>query len=93
MGASAPNCRRFRISGRVQGVGFRFATRDRAREFGLSGYAENLTDGRVEVLACGDEAALSELEAWLQAGPPSARVRDVTSEDAADAEFTDFTIR
>jgi acylphosphatase len=87
------NCRLFRVSGRVQGVGFRFATKDRARELGLGGYAANLADGRVEVLACGDEVALSELEAWLRTGPPAARVRDVTSENVEGVDCTDFTIR
>jgi len=94
VGGPSPKGRRFRVSGRVQGVGFRFATRNRARELGLSGYAANLADGRVEVLACGDETALAELEVWLQAGPPSARVRDVAIGHAdADEAPPGFTIR
>ncbi|HEX5421444.1 MAG TPA: acylphosphatase, partial [Gammaproteobacteria bacterium] len=51
-------CRRFLVSGRVQGVGFRYATAQKARELALAGQARNLDDGRVEVLACGGEAAL-----------------------------------
>ena len=70
-------CRRFRIEGRVQGVWFRESTRREARSLGLTGYAENLTDGAVEVLACGESAALDRLAEWLEVGPPAARVTRV----------------
>jgi len=63
-------CLRFFISGRVQGVSFRAATRKEARRLGLHGYARNLDDGRVEVLAAGSEEALRELERWLHRGRP-----------------------
>jgi acylphosphatase len=74
--------RRFLVSGRVQGVGFRAATLDEARALGLSGHAVNLADGRVEVLAEGSLAALDALQHWLQAGPPLASVEwvEVTAE-------------
>ena len=62
------------VSGRVQGVFFRASTRDQALQLGLSGHARNLPDGRVEVLACGDEKALAGLRGWLRRGPPYARV-------------------
>lgn len=65
---------RFFISGRVQGVAFRVYTRAQAVELGLRGHARNLADGRVEVLAVGDAAAIERLAAWLQHGPPLARV-------------------
>jgi acylphosphatase len=65
---------RFLIGGKVQGVFFRASTRERALDLGLSGRATNLQDGRVEVVAEGDAAALDALEAWLQHGPPQARV-------------------
>ncbi len=52
-----------------------------ARGLGLSGYARNLADGRVEVVADGDEAAMSRLEELLRAGPASARVTDVERTD------------
>lgn len=65
------------VSGRVQGVFFRAATRERALDLGLTGYARNLRDGRVEVLACGPAQALAELQAWLWEGPPAAQVDDV----------------
>ena len=68
---------RFLVSGRVQGVWFRASTRDQAVPLGLRGYARNLPDGNVEVLAVGDEAAIEELAAWLRQGPPQARVDDL----------------
>ncbi|MBD9478373.1 acylphosphatase [Pseudoxanthomonas sp. PXM02] len=68
---------RFIVSGKVQGVFFRASTRERAMDLGLSGRATNLPDGRVEVVADGDAAALDALEAWLHDGPPAARVDTV----------------
>ena len=68
---------RFLVSGKVQGVFFRASARERALDLGLSGRATNLPDGRVEVIADGDPAALDALEAWLQHGPPAARVEAV----------------
>ncbi|WP_018953657.1 acylphosphatase [Thioalkalivibrio sulfidiphilus] len=78
------NCaRRFLVSGRVQGVFYRASTRREARRLGLSGYAKNLPDGRVEVLAAGPCAAVGELEVWLWQGPPAAQVNEVLAEDFA----------
>lgn len=74
---------RFLVSGKVQGVFFRASTRERALDLGLSGRATNLPDGRVEVIADGDPAALDALEAWLQHGPPAARV-DAVARSAWD---------
>lgn len=71
-------CLRAHVSGRVQGVGFRMATRAQARRLGLRGYAANLEDGRVEVVAYGDDRAIDDLLEWLTEGPPAARVDDVT---------------
>jgi len=68
---------RFLVSGKVQGVFFRASARNQALKRGLRGYAKNLSDGRVEVVACGDSAAVDELEQWLWEGPPEARVDDV----------------
>lgn len=70
---------RFRIEGRVQGVGFRAATRSAAIRIGLVAYAMNRADGSVEVLACGNFAALAELRDWLHIGPTLARVDRVSS--------------
>lgn len=72
-------CRRFRITGRVQGVFFRDSTRQTARNLELTGYARNMPDGSVEVLGCGSAEALDELESWLQHGPRTAKVANVES--------------
>lgn len=87
------NCVRFRVSGRVQGVFFRASTRERALALGLTGHAINLDDGRVEVLACGDEAAIEALRQWLHQGPPAAKVTAVESESlpTVDEPPTRFT--
>lgn len=69
--------RRCTVSGLVQGVCFRAATARRARELGIVGHARNLEDGTVEVLAIGPEAQLDALCAWLEVGPPAARVERV----------------
>ena len=68
------------MSGRVQGVFFRAATAQRARELGVVGHARNLDDGTVEVLAIGSPERLQKLRDWLEVGPPAARVSRVESE-------------
>jgi acylphosphatase len=78
-------CLRCYVAGRVQGVFFRASAREQAQNLGLSGYARNLPDGRVEVLACGAAAAVERLRDWLRTGPPGARVTGVACE-TADAE-------
>jgi acylphosphatase len=75
-----------RVSGRVQGVFFRASTRARAEVLGVTGYARNLPDGQVEVLACGDDAAVTALCNWLWQGSPASSVTSVEVEEhAADA--------
>jgi acylphosphatase len=68
---------RFVVGGTVQGVSFRAATRARAQALGLRGHARNRADGRVDVLAVGDDAAIDRLAAWLRQGPPLARVDEL----------------
>ncbi len=70
-------CIRCNVSGRVQGVFYRASTRQKALELGICGWALNLPDGSVEVVACGEEASLERLLAWLEVGPPHARVEKV----------------
>lgn len=72
------------IAGRVQGVFFRDSTRQQARRLDLCGYAINLDDGRVEVVAQGEPDALNQLDAWLRQGPPAARVDEVSELPDAD---------
>lgn len=77
---------RFIVSGKVQGVFFRASAREEALRLGLRGWAKNLPDGRVEVIAAGDGAALEDLAAWLREGPPMARVEDLERLPARDEE-------
>ena len=77
---------RFLVRGKVQGVCFRASAREQALKLGLRGYAKNLPDGRVEVLAEGDERALNALERWLHVGPPMARVELVERGDVEVGE-------
>jgi acylphosphatase len=89
--------RRFLVGGRVQGVGFRWYVARHARGLGLAGFARNLPDGRVEVVATGDDpSAMARLEELLRAGPANALVETVDWEDRADdprAPTRSFDIR
>jgi len=84
------SCKRCFVSGRVQGVFFRAATRERALALGVNGYARNLPDGRVEVLACGSRVAVQTLCDWLQEGPPAAVVTDVQCQPDAETAPAGF---
>jgi len=90
---SMNRCRHFLVSGRVQGVFFRAATEAAARRLGVTGWVRNLADGSVELVACGAEAKLAELERWLWQGPPHARVEQVVSADVELQSFRDFSVR
>ncbi len=79
-------CAHFVVSGRVQGVNFRAATRAAARGLDLRGWVRNLSDGDVELLACGNATAVDQLERWLWEGPPAARVTHVRREPRAFAD-------
>ena len=74
---------RLRLRGRVQGVGFRWFTREVARELGLAGRVRNLPDGSVEVLAVGDPAGLASLRERLREGPGGARVQEIEEQELA----------
>jgi acylphosphatase len=86
---------RAEVQGRVQGVGFRYFVQGWAARLRLAGYARNLPNGRlVEVVAEGDRAALQQLLAALQEGPPGSHVERVgTSWGPASGEFGGFAIR
>jgi acylphosphatase len=82
------------ISGRVQGVCYRWFTRDTAVELGLTGWVRNLPDGKVEAVAEGEREKLEQLLGWCRRGPDMARVTDIRAEwEAGSGEFQDFTIR
>jgi acylphosphatase len=75
--------RRYVIAGRVQGVGFRWFTHDTAAREGVHGWVRNLADGRVEVLAEGDQPAVDRLEAAVRRGPSLAHVERFDVEELA----------
>ena len=84
------------VEGKVQGVYFRATTRERAKELGLVGWVRNLPDGRVELVAVGDRAALDALAEFCHQGPPGARVTRVVTdvgEPDAGEEHPAFVIR
>jgi acylphosphatase len=84
---------RLLVSGRVQGVFFRAATVEQARALGLHGFACNLADGRVEIVAEGPRAQLEMLAAWARHGPPDARVTEVREEwGESRGEFSGFRV-
>ena len=77
-------CRKCLVSGRVQGVFYRGTAAQRARELRVRGYARNLPDGRVEVLACGEEEAVRTFVAWLWTGSSASKVISVEVADAPE---------
>jgi acylphosphatase len=81
------------VYGRVQGVSFRFYTRDQAVALGITGWVSNRADGSVEVVAEGPRPALERLLAWLRHGPPVARIDDLHYDFlASTGAFDQFTI-
>jgi acylphosphatase len=87
--------RQIRVSGRVQGVGYRYALRDAAVRLGVSGWVRNRADGSVEALLQGDAEALAQLIAWARRGPRAARVdelRDEAPQADQDRSYTGFEI-
>jgi acylphosphatase len=85
--------RRFVINGRVQGVGFRWFTKDVALREGVTGWVRNLPDGRVDALVEGDEEAVTRVERALHTGPPGARVQTVNAmTEEASGGYRNFTI-
>jgi acylphosphatase len=82
------------VSGRVQGVSFRWYTQRKAHDFGLTGWVSNLWDGRVEAVFEGEIEAVRKMVSWCRSGPPSAQVDDVQVEyKASTGEFGGFHIR
>lgn len=94
---TTPLCRRFSVTGRVQGVFYRDSTRREALRLGLCGHARNLPDGSVEVIACGSRLAIESLLEWMKQGPPMAAVESVIELGALEGEvgnrFQSFNVR
>lgn len=84
-------CIRVLVTGRVQGVWFRAGTKQEADQRGITGWAKNLPDGGVEVVACGLRERVLQLQAWLQRGPRAARVEGFQVEEIAWQDYADFT--
>lgn len=80
------------VNGTVQGVGYRNWVQRHARDLNVQGYAENLSDGRVEVIAEGEHANLDRLLHWLRRGPPHARVTSVETQYSESTGLQDFHI-
>ena len=84
------------ISGKVQGVSFRYHTYERAHKLNIKGWVRNLEDGRVEIVAIAqDSTSMNELIAFLEIGPTAANVEDLIIEDVSNKQvsFTEFSIR
>ncbi|MCW9013317.1 MAG: acylphosphatase [Gammaproteobacteria bacterium] len=86
-------CKHYLISGRVQGVFYRSSTQQTAQRLGLSGWVRNMRDGRVEAVACGSDAQLARLEAWLYQGPPMAAVDNIEITAQSEIAASEFIIR
>ena len=91
MSESSGVVRRLLITGRVQGVGFRFAFADEARELRLRGWVRNRRDGSVEAIVAGADEDVEAMVVWARRGPPAARVGAVSVETAS-GEFDRFDI-
>lgn len=86
--------RRLTISGRVQGVGFRYAMQDEAERRGVRGWVRNRRDGTVEALVHGPPDAVDALIAWARRGPPGAHVVDVrTAQAVLEEPASSFELR
>ncbi|MFQ5713054.1 MAG: acylphosphatase [Candidatus Scalinduaceae bacterium] len=82
------------IEGRVQGVFFRANTREEANSLGLTGWARNCWDGRVEAVFEGEREKVEKVISWCKKGPPGAMVRDVeTNWEQATGEYETFSIK
>jgi len=94
MAKTAPKiAKKFLITGRVQGVGYRYFAERWASQLGICGYVKNLWDGNVEVYAMGDARSLEELKRQLAEGPRSARVAAVDeSDEPVDTRYNRFIV-
>lgn len=82
------------VSGQVQGVSFRDATRSQAEQLGLNGWVRNTEDGRVEAVFEGEPDVMSEMVEWCKSGPSSADVEDVSVEnESPSGELSGFEVR
>lgn len=85
-------CMKFTVKGVVQGVGFRYHTCHEGLKRGLTGYAKNLYNGDVEVIACGNSDKVDDFHEWLKEGPRTASVTQLISEPAEVKAYRSFEI-
>lgn len=81
------------VSGRVQGVAYRWSTAEQARRLELGGWVRNLSDGRVEALLAGPPTAVEAMLTWMRQGPPAARVDDLVVSEHPAPDAPGFEIR
>lgn len=84
---------RLLVSGRVQGVWYRASAQRKARELGVTGWARNLPDDRVEILAAGERVKLTAFVNWCREGSPEAIVAGVETDWHPGGAFPDFEIK
>jgi acylphosphatase len=80
------------VSGKVQGVFFRASTREQALRLNINGYAKNLHDGNVEVIAIGEQQAVEQFKQWLHHGPKNALVKNVECEVLTDQQIKNYQL-
>ena len=81
------------ISGRVQGVGFRFSAVNKAQQLGLKGFVKNRMNGTVYIEAEGEPEQLNEMVNWCWKGPPSAHVENVTRQEIPIRDYNRFGVQ
>jgi acylphosphatase len=81
------------LSGRVQNVGFRFSTVEKAQELGINGFVKNKADGTVYIEAEGEADDLSRFLDWCKEGPPAAKVQGAETQEIPIQEFTSFHVK
>jgi acylphosphatase len=86
-------CKGILISGRVQGVGFRYSTVEQARKYSICGFVQNNPDGSVFIHAEGNANDLSKFILWCQQGPSRAIIKSVTINDEPEMGYDEFFVR
>ena len=86
-----PICKKCLVTGKVQGVFYRFSSQSMAKKLDITGYATNLADGRVELLVCGNDAKVEQFCNWLWTGPSGAKVVNVQCESVKEVSPDYFT--
>jgi acylphosphatase len=85
---------RILIEGRTQGINFRYYTQQQAQKLGLAGFVRNLSDGRIEIDAQGDDESVEEMLTWCQEGPQSAQLKSILFRyDEPSEHVSDFIVR